>query len=228
MVDRARRIVIQKMESLQRAGVRHVGKKRGASASDRERQLRDLANEVAQCRLCSELARHRTQTVFGVGSPHARLCFLGEAPGADEDQQGEPFVGRAGQLLDDIIRACGLRRSDVYILNVIKCRPPGNRTPESDEVANCRHFFERQLEIIRPEFICCLGSVAASALLETNQPVGGLRGRLHEWRGIQVLVTFHPAYLLRYPDKKRDVWNDMQRLMGAMGIKIPPRTPRRG
>jgi DNA polymerase len=228
MVDRARRIVIQKMESLQRAGVRHVGKRRGASASDPERQLRDLAGNVAQCTLCSELAARRTQTVFGVGNPHARLCFLGEAPGADEDQQGEPFVGRAGQLLDDIIRACGLRRQDVYILNVLKCRPPGNRTPEGDEVANCRHFFERQLEIIQPEFICCLGSVAASALLETNQPVGGLRGRLHQWRGIQVLVTYHPAYLLRYPEKKRDVWNDMQRLMGAMGIKIPSRASRRG
>ena len=158
--------------------------------------------------------------MFGVGNPEARLCFLGEAPGADEDQQGEPFVGRAGQLLDKIIEACTLRRDDIYILNVLKCRPPGNRNPSPVETENCRPFFEKQLEIIRPEFICCLGSVAATTLLETKLSIGKLRGELHEWRWAKVLATYHPAYLLRNPNAKRDVWNDLQILLKEMGIKV--------
>ncbi|NLF73291.1 MAG: uracil-DNA glycosylase [Candidatus Anammoximicrobium sp.] len=181
-----------------------------------------IRREVIVCRRCAELAEKRTQTVFGAGNLQARLCFLGEAPGADEDRRGEPFVGPAGQLLDKIIAACTLRREDVYILNVLKCRPPGNRTPLPDEVANCRSFFERQLELIRPEFICCLGAVAAQTLLRTVVPVGQLRGKFHDYRGSQVVVTYHPSYLLRTPAMKRHTWDDMKMLMQAMGIPIPP------
>ncbi len=189
----------------------------------RSAALAVVRQEVTLCRRCAELAEKRTQTVFGVGNPQARLCFLGEAPGADEDRQGEPFVGAAGQLLDKIIAACTLRREDVYILNVLKCRPPGNRTPLPDEVANCRAFFERQLEIIQPEFICCLGAVAAQSLLRTTRPVGQLRGKFHDYRGRQVVVTYHPSYLLRTPEMKRHTWDDMKMLMQAMGIPIPNR-----
>jgi DNA polymerase len=185
--------------------------------------LAELAKQVEACRLCSLLATSRTQTVFGVGNPMTRLCFFGEAPGADEDRQGEPFVGKAGQLLDRIISACTLRRDEVYILNTLKCRPPGNRNPEPDEISNCRPFFEQQLDIIRPEFICCLGLVAASSLLGTKSSLSRLRGRLHPWRWARVLVTYHPAYLLRNPGAKQDVWNDMQFLMQEMGVELPVR-----
>ncbi|HEX7448717.1 MAG TPA: uracil-DNA glycosylase, partial [Pirellulales bacterium] len=152
-----------------------------------------------------------------------RLCFMGEAPGADEDAQGEPFVGRAGQLLNKIIEACTLRREDVYILNTIKCRPPQNRNPLPDEVANCREYLNRQLEIIRPEFICCLGAVAAQALLNTDLSIGRMRKRFFDYRGARVLCTYHPAYLLRNPAAKKDVWEDMQLLMREMGIKVGDR-----
>ena len=177
--------------------------------------------EVAACTQCDELASTRTQTVFGVGNPKARLCFLGEAPGADEDRQGEPFVGRAGQLLTKIIEACTLQRSDVYILNVLKCRPPGNRTPLPHEVENCRGFLDRQLALIQPEYICCLGAVAAQTLLQTETTIGRLRGTIHNYRGIGVLCTYHPAYLLRNPAAKKDVWEDMKILMAKMGIPLP-------
>ena len=180
-----------------------------------------IQTEVAACTLCDELASTRTQTVFGVGNPKARLCFLGEAPGADEDRQGEPFVGRAGQLLTKIIEACTLQRSDVYILNVLKCRPPGNRTPLPHEVENCRSFLDRQLALIQPEYICCLGAVAAQTLLQTETTIGKLRGTIHDYRGIGVLCTYHPAYLLRNPAAKKDVWEDMKILMAKMGIKLP-------
>lgn len=183
--------------------------------------LEVLAQEVAGCTRCPNLAAARTQTVFGVGNPEARLCFFGEAPGADEDAQGEPFVGRAGQLLTKIIEACTLRREDVYILNTIKCRPPGNRNPLPDEVTNCRGYYQRQLEIIRPEFICCLGAVAARALLETEASIGKLRGQFFPYGPSQVICTYHPAYLLRNPAAKKDVWADMQILMERMGIRLP-------
>ena len=190
----------------------------GMPDEDRSHQvtLQVIEREVASCTRCPELVQNRTQTVFGVGPPRPRLCFLGEAPGADEDRQGEPFVGRSGQLLTKIIEACQWRRDDVYILNVVKCRPPGNRTPLGDEISNCRHFFERQLEALQPEFICCLGTVAAHALLETKTPVGRLRGQFHSWRSAQVLITYHPSYLLRNPAAKKDTWQDMQLLMTAM------------
>ncbi len=179
--------------------------------------------EVAACTRCAELVANRTQTVFGVGDPQARLCFLGEAPGADEDKQGEPFVGRAGQLLNRIIEACGLRREDVYILNILKCRPPNNRAPTPQEAANCRDFLDRQLEAISPEFICCLGGVAATNLLDTTQSIGKMRGRFYDYRGSKVIVTYHPAYLLRNPAAKRDVWEDMKLLLVEMGLEVPPR-----
>lgn len=182
--------------------------------------LEVLRNEVAVCIRCAELASTRTQTVFGVGNPEARLCFLGEAPGADEDRTGIPFVGRAGQLLTRIIEACKLNREEVYILNMIKCRPPGNRNPLPEELKNCRHFLERQLELIKPEFICCLGAVAAQNLLESTVPIGRLRGKVHDYQGIKVVCTYHPAYLLRNPGAKKDTWEDMKMLMSEMGVEL--------
>jgi len=180
-----------------------------------------IRREVEQCTRCGELAATRTQTVFGVGNPQARLCFLGEAPGADEDRQGEPFVGRAGQLLTDIIqKGMKLRREDVYILNILKCRPPGNRNPLPSEAAACRGFLDRQLAVLQPEFICCLGAVAAQNLLETDRAIGRLRGKLHDYNGIQVLCTYHPAYLLRNPSAKKQVWEDIQLLMQAMDLPV--------
>jgi DNA polymerase len=242
----------QKLESLERAGVTHLPKRRrteapsptgqepssatpslGAQAAssgqaaaasgqdDRAAALAALRREVAACTRCQELARHRTQTVFGAGDPYARLVFLGEAPGFDEDAQGEPFVGAAGQLLNRIIQACTLRREEVYILNILKCHPPGNRNPLASEAANCRPFLDRQLAVIRPEFLCCLGAVAAQNLLETTTPIGRLRGRFHDYQGIKVLCTYHPAYLLRTPAAKQPTWEDMQRLMAEMGISLP-------
>ncbi len=179
-----------------------------------------LRDEIACCELCHELATTRTQTVFGVGDPQARLCFLGEAPGADEDREGEPFVGRAGQLMNRILAACNLAREDVYILNVLKCRPPENRNPTLVESQNCRHFLDRQLQLIKPEFICCLGAVAAQNLLNTTESIGRLRGRLHDYQGIHVLCTYHPAYLLRNPSAKKDAWDDMKLLMREMGTPV--------
>ncbi|MCO6457156.1 MAG: uracil-DNA glycosylase [Pirellulaceae bacterium] len=187
----------------------------------RQQALDAICGEVAACTRCPKLVANRSRTVFGVGHPRPRLCLLGEAPGADEDRLGEPFVGRAGQLLDKILAACTLSRKEVYILNVVKCRPPGNRNPEPDEADNCRPFLDRQLEVLQPEFICCLGAVAAQNLLRTTTAVGLLRGRFHDYQGIQVLVTYHPAYLLRNPAAKRDTWEDMQLLMRAMGIQLP-------
>jgi DNA polymerase len=179
-----------------------------------------LQQEVAGCTRCGELASTRTQTVFGVGHPEARLCFLGEAPGADEDRLGEPFVGRAGQLLNKILQACKLRREDVYILNILKCRPPGNRNPAPDESQNCRRFLDRQLELIQPEFICCLGAVAAQNLLGTADSIGRLRCKVHKYRGIHVVCTYHPAYLLRNPSAKAQTWDDMKLLMREMGTPV--------
>jgi uracil-DNA glycosylase len=188
------------------------------TTDDRQAALAEVACRVVACKRCAELASTRTQTVFGVGNPHARLMFIGEAPGADEDRQGEPFVGRAGQLLTDIIvKGMKMRREDVYIMNTLRCRPPGNRTPAPDEVANCREYFDAQMAIIRPQFLCCLGAVAAQSLLATTLSIGRLRGKLHDYQGIQVLCTYHPAYLLRNPAAKRDVWEDIQILLKAMG-----------
>jgi len=175
---------------------------------------------VAGCTRCGELAQTRTQTVFGVGNPSARLCFLGEAPGADEDRTGIPFVGRGGQLLTKIIEACKLTRDDVYILNMIKCRPPGNRNPLPTELENCRGYLDRQLDLIRPEFICCCGAVASQNLLNTTVSIGKLRGKIHEYRGIKVVCTYHPAFLLRSPSFKKEAWDDFKFLMRQMGVEL--------
>lgn len=171
---------------------------------------------------CPELVASRTRTVFGVGPPGVEICFIGEAPGADEDAQGEPFVGAAGQLLNRIIAACQLRREDVYICNILKCRPPGNRTPLTNECMNCRGFLEEQIDLVRPRFICALGGCAAQNLLDTTVSIGKLRGRFHEFRGIPVMVTYHPAFLLphRSPHKKKDVWDDMKMLLARMGRPV--------
>ena len=182
--------------------------------------LEVLQEEVAQCTLCQELATTRTQTVFGVGHSKARLCFLGEAPGAEEDRLGEPFVGRSGKLLDKILAACSLSRDEVYILNVLKCRPPGNRNPTTEESNHCRRFLDRQLELIDPEYICCLGAVAAQNLLNTTEAIGRLRGKVHQYRGINVVCTYHPAYLLRNPSAKKHTWDDMKLLMRQLGTPV--------
>jgi uracil-DNA glycosylase family 4 len=172
--------------------------------------LRAHIGPCVRCKLCRQ---GRSQVVFGVGNPNADLMFVGEAPGADEDRQGEPFVGRAGQLLTKIIEAIGLQRSDVYIANVIKCRPPENRNPEPDEIATCEPFLWRQIDLIRPRIIVALGTFAAHALLKTDVPISRLRGRVHDFRGDSKLIaTFHPAFLLRSPDRKRDVWEDMKKV----------------
>jgi DNA polymerase len=179
--------------------------------------LSALKAHIGVCTRCQLHAMGRTQVVFGVGNPNAKLMFVGEAPGADEDRQGEPFVGAAGQLLTKIIEAIDLKRSDVYIANVIKCRPPGNRNPEPVEVATCKPFLLQQIDIIRPKVIVALGTFAAHALLEIDTPISRLRGRPHEFRGgITLVPTFHPAFLLRSPERKRDVWEDMKKVRALL------------
>jgi DNA polymerase len=157
---------------------------------------------------------YRTQIVFGTGNPQAKLVFIGEAPGRDEDLQGEPFVGQAGQLLTKIIQAIQLRREEVYIANIIKCRPPENRNPEPDEIAACEPFLIQQLQVIRPKLICALGTFAAQTLLKTEEKISSLRGKFHEYQGIPLMPTYHPAFLLRNPNRKRDVWEDMKKIKG--------------
>jgi uracil-DNA glycosylase family 4 len=174
--------------------------------------LQDIRLDLGDCQRC-RLAEDRKNIVFGSGSPTAKLIFVGEGPGFEEDQQGEPFVGPAGQLLTKIIEAIHLRREQVYICNIVKCRPPRNRNPQPDEIKTCFQFLDRQIAAIRPKFICALGSVAAQTLLDKATPISRLRGRFHNYKGIKLLPTYHPAYLLRNPEKKRDVWEDMKMLM---------------
>jgi DNA polymerase len=192
-------------------------------AADRAATLRTLATEVAACRRCG-LCATRTQTVFSDGSPEARILFVGEAPGADEDAQGVPFVGRAGQLLTRMIEeGMGLSRKDVYICNVLKCRPPDNRNPEPTEIASCRGYLETQIETLRPEAIVALGKFAAQFLLETEEGIMRLRGTWGSYRGIPVMPTFHPSFLLRQPDRKREAWEDLLKVLGRLGIPAPRR-----
>ncbi len=181
-----------------------------------------IREDIGDCTRC-RLHRQRTKIVFGVGNPKAELVFVGEGPGHDEDVQGLPFVGRAGRLLTQIIEAMGLRREDVYICNVIKCRPPENRTPEKDEIATCSPFLLRQLAAIQPKVIVCLGSVAAQTLLGTNQSISRYRGEWFDYRGSRLLSTYHPAYLLRNPNAKGEVWKDLQKVMAVLGLK--PKKP---
>ena len=186
-------------------------------AADAATQLAQLEAAVRDCQAC-RLHEGRRQVVFGTGNPAADLVFVGEAPGRDEDMQGEPFVGPAGQLLTRIIQAIGLSRRDVYILNVIKCRPPQNRNPLPDEVAACRPIIEQQLACLQPRIICALGTFAAQALLRTDERISRLRGRFHPMGDILVRPTFHPAYLLRNPQDKRKVWEDMQDIQRELGL----------
>jgi uracil-DNA glycosylase family 4 len=184
---------------------------------DAAKVLALLKEEIGpDCSRCKLHTLGRKQVVFGVGNPNADLMFVGEAPGADEDEQGEPFVGRAGQLLTKIIEAIGLERNDVYIANVIKCRPPGNRNPEPDEVGNCQPFLFRQIDAIKPKVIVALGKFAAQALLQTTDPITRLRGRTFKYRGATLIPTFHPAYLLRNPSSKREVWEDMKKVRAIL------------
>jgi DNA polymerase len=192
---------------------------------ERRRSLTVLAEQVAQCTRCAELAATRTRTVFGEGALDAEICFIGEAPGADEDATGRPFVGAAGQLLNRIIAACGMKREEVYICNILRCRPPGNRLPLPDEAAHCREWLEKTLEQVRPKYICCLGACAAQNLLDTKLSIGKLRSQFRDYQGIPVLCTYHPAYLLRNPAAKKDVWEDMKKLLARMGRPVPSGRP---
>jgi len=173
------------------------------------REIREEIGDCGRCKLCST----RKNIVFGTGNPNATLMFVGEAPGADEDIQGEPFVGRAGQLLTKMIQAMGFSRGEVYIANIIKCRPPENRNPQPDEIAACSPFLLKQIETIRPKVICALGTFSAQTLLETQQKISALRGKFHDYHGVKLLPTFHPAYLLRNPNEKKTVWEDLKKIM---------------
>ena len=190
--------------------------------AERTDRLRVICADVARCARCAELASSRTQTVFGSGNPTSELVFVGEGPGADEDAQGLPFVGRSGKLLTDMIeKGMGIPRDSVFICNVVRCRPPQKRNPHPDEAAACRPFLDATLDVVRPKFICCLGSIAAKNLLGVDVPIGRLRGKVHDYRGMKVICTYHPAYLLRNPPAKKDAWADLQLLMREMGLPTP-------
>lgn len=216
---------IRKKKQAEEAPTSSTAKKTVSIEND---SLDRIAREVEQCRKC-EIGHTRTHGVPGEGDPNARLVFIGEAPGADEDAQGRPFVGRAGQLLEKMIAAMGLRREDVFITNVIKSRPPGNRDPKVEEIDNCWPYLRRQLELIEPEIIVALGSHAARTLLKTDRPIGQLRGHFHEFRFSEtkapskLMPTYHPAYLLRNytPEARKKVWDDLQKVMKELGLKAP-------
>ena len=190
--------------------------------AERAAALQMIRDEIGDCTRCP-LHKGRNKLVFADGDPNARLMFVGEGPGADEDAQGLPFVGRAGQLLNNMITAMGLTREQVYIANVVKCRPPGNRTPEPEEGNTCSPFLFRQIDVVRPQVLVALGATAATYLLGTRQPLAGLRGRVHAVRGTQLIVTYHPAYLLRDPRQKKEAWADLQMAMKELGLKAPGR-----
>jgi DNA polymerase len=194
-----------KKEPMTEPGREQAGRKKGA------RTLAEVRQELGDCKRC-KLHRKRTQIVFGSGNPQAKLVFVGEGPGRDEDLQGEPFVGQAGKLLTRIIEAIQLTREEVYIANIVKCRPPENRNPEPDEIAACEPFLVRQLKVIQPKLICALGTFAAQTLLQTTEKISALRGRFHSYRGILLMPTYHPAFLLRNPNYKRDVWEDVKKV----------------
>lgn len=191
-----------------------------AQASDAS--LADIRADLGECTRC-KLCKTRTNIVFGDGSPKTRVVFVGEGPGDQEDQQGLPFVGRSGQLLTQMIQAMGLAREQIYIANVVKCRPPDNRNPEPDEVAACSPFLHRQLDLIKPQVVVALGKFAAQTLLATETPISKLRGTFHDYRGTKLMPTFHPAYLLRNPPAKKDAWADLLLVMKELGLKAPAR-----
>jgi DNA polymerase len=188
-------------------------------AAERAAAMQVIREELGECTRCA-LHTGRNKLVFGDGPPTARLMFVGEGPGADEDAQGLPFVGKAGQLLNNMIAAMGLKREEVYIANVVKCRPPNNRVPEPEEGATCSPFLFRQIDVVRPELLVALGATAATWLLGTRQPLAGLRGRVHTMRGTRLVVTYHPAYLLRDPRQKKEAWADLQIVMKELGLKL--------
>jgi DNA polymerase len=190
------------------------------AAADKTAALQLIRDDLGDCTRCA-LHKGRNKIVFADGDPNARLMFVGEGPGADEDAQGLPFVGRAGQLLNNMIAAMGLKREQVYIANVVKCRPPGNRTPEPDEANTCSPFLFRQIDVVRPQVLVALGATAATYLLGHRQPLAGLRGRVHAFRGMQLIVTYHPAFLLRDPRQKKEAWADLQIAMKELGLKAP-------
>jgi uracil-DNA glycosylase len=193
------------------------------ASEDRAAALQLIREDIGDCTRCA-LHKGRNKLVFGDGSPNARLMFVGEGPGADEDAQGIPFVGKAGQLLNNMIAAMGLKRGEVYIANVVKCRPPGNRTPEPEEGNTCSPFLFRQIDVVRPQVLVALGATAATYLLGQRQPLAGLRGRVHAFRGMQLIITYHPAYLLRDPRQKKEAWADLQIAMRELGLKAPAKS----
>jgi DNA polymerase len=195
-----------------------------AAVADRAEALRLIQEDLGECTRCV-LSQRRNTIVFGEGNPSAELMFVGEGPGADEDEQGRPFVGRAGQLLNKMIEAMGLKREQVYIANVVKCRPPGNRTPEREETETCSPFLLRQIAVIQPKAIVALGAVAARCLLGLNEPMAKLRGRWFDFRGTRLAVTYHPAFLLRDPRQKKETWKDLQMAMEYLGLKPRRDTP---
>ena len=192
-----------------------------SGVADPVQALKIIREDIGDCTRCVLHKQGRKQIVFAVGNPNAELMFIGEAPGADEDIQGEPFVGRAGQLLNNMIKAMGISREDVYIANIIKCRPPGNRTPERDECETCSPFLMRQIAVVKPKVIVALGAVAAKTLLAINAPMMELRGRWYDFRGTKLAVTYHPAFLLRDPRQKKEAWKDLQMVMKELGWPIP-------
>ncbi|MDC0288551.1 uracil-DNA glycosylase [Rubripirellula sp.] len=212
---------LQGVSAIQTAEQEYAGSPQ--PTDQRNLQLQQLEQAVESCTLCPALASCRTKTVFGEGNPSPRFAFFGEGPGEEEDSIGQPFVGRAGDLLTKMMQACTLQRDEVYILNTVKCRPPGDRNPEGDELSNCRSFYQQQFDLLRPEYIVCLGAVSAQELLGTKLSVGRLRGTLHRYFASKVLVTYHPSYLLRNPAAKKAAWADLQYLMRDAGIEIPPR-----
>jgi uracil-DNA glycosylase family 4 len=211
--------LVRELELLREFGFTHldIGERRAASGKHENDLLGDLGKIVTACEKC-RLSKSRTQVVYGVGNPSADLMFIGEAPGRDEDIQGEPFVGRAGQLLTDIIKAMKLTRDDVYIANVIKCRPPENRNPEPDELDECRPYIRRQVEIIQPRVIVTLGRFALQSLTEKAFAISSVRGQWLDYNGVRVMPTYHPAYLLRNPAAKKEVWADMKKVMAELEI----------
>ena len=218
---------IRALEELQRAGVTHIEvsqdtlEELGRPSSSPVAEMKRVEEEAKKCVKCAELSRCRNNVVFGVGDIHTELMFIGEAPGADEDAQGEPFVGRAGQLLTKIIGAMGFARREVYITNIIKCRPPQNRTPFPEEVTNCLPYVLRQIELIQPKVIVALGATALRALLDVQLGITKMRGHWYRFRDIPIMPTFHPAYLLRNPAAKREVWDDMKAVLDKLGRKLP-------
>ena len=193
-----------------------------AEIQDKIAALKALREDIGDCTRCG-LHKGRNQLVFGVGNPNADIMFVGEGPGADEDAQGEPFVGRAGQLLNNMIVAMGTTREDVYIANIVKCRPPGNRAPEKDEAETCSPFLMQQIDVVKPKVIVALGATAAKNLLALNDSMLNMRGRWYDFRGTKLVVTYHPAYLLRDPRQKKETWKDLQMVMKFLGLNPPPK-----